>query len=164
MERTQVEALIRVANIVLRAKKDTRVFAGGWTRDTMAEAFKIIPTFSAAMGKAVFVHTAILNDITAQDIIRFGRSSSLDEEAQEEETASGVRLVITGWYDLVPNGYMYLFAEPEQLKKLLPIVCARMLGESIIKKEDEFQKYNRDPRTICQEQLLVYSCVSRVML
>lgn len=94
--------------------------AGGVTRDTMAEAMKVLPRTPRRFN----VSTVLINSVTIWDIVKFGRDEIGGELAQEmfktgftEREIMGVRYIITIKRDLVPDGTIFLFSVPKTLGK-----------------------------------------------
>jgi hypothetical protein len=94
--------------------------AGGVSRDTMAEAMKVLPRTPRHLNVA----TVLINNVTIWDIVKFGRDEIGGDLAQEmfrtgftEREIMGVRYIITIKRTLVPDGTVYLFAAPKFLGK-----------------------------------------------
>lgn len=93
---------------------------GGVTRDTMAEAMKVLPRTPSHLNPA----TILINNVTIWDIVKFGRDEIGGDLSQEmfktgftERELMGVRWIITIKRDLVPDGTIFMFAEPKFLGK-----------------------------------------------
>jgi hypothetical protein len=93
---------------------------GGVTRDTMAEAMKVLPRTPSHLNVA----TVLINNVTIWDIVKFGRDEIGGDLSQElfrtgftEREIMGVRYIITIKRDLVHDSTVYLFAEPKFLGK-----------------------------------------------
>jgi len=94
--------------------------AGGVTRDTLAEAMKVLPRSTRHLNVA----TILINNVTIWDIVKFGRDEIGGDMSQElfrtgfaEREIMGVRFIITIKRDLVPDSTIFLFAEPKFLGK-----------------------------------------------
>lgn len=117
-----VNALLLGQNVVI---PDTGVaqwvsITGGVTRDTMAEAMKVLPRTPSHLNVA----TVLINNVTIWDIVKFGRDEVGGDLSQElfrtgftEREIMGVRWIITIKRDLVPDGTIFMFAEPKFLGK-----------------------------------------------
>jgi hypothetical protein len=97
-----------------------RAIAGGITRDTLAEAMKIMPQTPNHLNPA----TVLVNNVTIWDVVKFGHDEVGGELAQElfergfaEREIMGVRWIITIKTDLVPDSTIFMFAEPKFLGK-----------------------------------------------
>jgi len=97
-----------------------KAIAGGITRDTLAEAMKIMPSTPNHLN----VSTVLVNNVTIWDIVKFGRDEVGGDLAQEllergfaERELLGVRWIVTIKRDLVPDGSIFMFAEPKFLGK-----------------------------------------------
>jgi len=97
-----------------------RSIAGGITRDTLAEAMKILPQTPNHLNPA----TALVNNVTIWDIVKFGRDETGGDLSQEllergfaERELLGIRWIVTIKRDLVPDGTVFYFAEPKFLGK-----------------------------------------------
>ncbi len=93
---------------------------GGITRDTVAEAFKVLPRTPAHLNAA----TVLINNISIWDIVKWGRdeiggdfSEELLRQGFAEREFMGARWIITIKTDLVPENVIYMFAEPKFLGK-----------------------------------------------
>ncbi len=96
------------------------VIAGGITRDTLWDGFKILPGTPSHLE----VHTVLLNNITIKEVAKFGRDEmggdlSVDvmRSGWTEREFMGVRWIITIKTDLVPNFTLYHFADPKFIGK-----------------------------------------------
>lgn len=97
-----------------------RNISGGVTRDTIAEAMKILPQTPSHLNAA----TILVNNVTIWDVVKWGRDEVGGDLAQEllqrgfaEREIMGVRWIVTIKRDLVPDGSIYMFAEPKFLGK-----------------------------------------------
>jgi hypothetical protein len=94
--------------------------AGGVTRDTIAEAMKIMPSTPNHLNTA----TVLVNNVTIWDVVKWGRDEVGGDLAQElmqngfaERELFGVRWIVTIKRDLVPDNSIFMFAEPKFLGK-----------------------------------------------
>lgn len=93
-------------------------------RDTFADATKLLPT-PTANGKLVLRnYVALMNDITARDLLKLTRDQIGGDKAQDfflngltTDTIMGVKCLFTIKADLVPTNTVYFFASPEFLGK-----------------------------------------------
>jgi hypothetical protein len=94
--------------------------AGGVTRDTLAEAMKVLPRTPSHLNVA----TILVNNVTIWEIVKFGRdemggdmSGELIRTGFAEREFLGARWIITIKRDLVPDNTIFLFAEPKFMGK-----------------------------------------------
>ena len=94
--------------------------SGGITRDTVAEAMKVLPRTPSHLNVA----TILINNVSIWDIVKWGRDEvggDLSEEILKtgfaERELLGVRWIITIKRDLVPDSTIFLFAEPKFMGK-----------------------------------------------
>lgn len=94
--------------------------SGGVTRDSIAEAMKVLPRTPSHLNVA----TILINNVTIWDIVKWGRDEvggDLSEEILKtgfaERELLGVRWIITIKRDLVADGTIFLFAEPKFMGK-----------------------------------------------
>jgi hypothetical protein len=94
--------------------------AGGVTRDTIAEAMKIMPSTPNHLNTA----TVLVNNVTIWDVVKWGRDEVGGDLSQElmtngfaERELFGVRWIVTIKRDLVPDNTIFMFAEPKFLGK-----------------------------------------------
>lgn len=94
--------------------------SGGVTRDTMAEALKILPRTSGHLNAV----TLLVNNVTIWDYVKWGRDEVGGDMSQDllrtgfaERDWFGVRFIITIKRDLVEDGEVYLFADPKFIGK-----------------------------------------------
>lgn len=98
-----------------------RSIAGGITRDTIQESFKIMPqTFSHLMSETVLV-----NNVTIHEFQKWGRDEVGGDMSQDllrngwtERRMFGKEFIITIKRDLVPDNTMFQFASPKFIGKL----------------------------------------------
>ena len=117
-----INSLLIGANVLI---PDTGVaqyitVSGGVTRDTLAEAMKVLPRTPSHLNVA----TVLINNVTIWDVVKFGRDEIGGDMAQDlfrtgfaEREIMGVRYIITIKRDLVPDGTVFLFAEPKFIGK-----------------------------------------------
>jgi len=93
---------------------------GGVTRDTIAEAMKVLPRTPRHLNIA----TVLVNNVTIWDIVKWGRDEVGGDMSQEllrtgfaERELMGVRYIITIKRDLVADSTFFLFAEPKFMGK-----------------------------------------------
>ena len=94
--------------------------SGGVTRDTIAEAFKVLPRSN----KHLNVATVLVNNVTIWDVVKQGRdevggdlSEQLYRTGFGETELLGARWIKTIKRSLVPDSTVFLFAEPKFLGK-----------------------------------------------
>jgi len=99
--------------------------SGGLTRDNLAEAFKVIKRLRVPFGPAQpdggeSKGVMLMNNVTADDIIKLDRSEAGGDLSQEmfinglpSKTIYGVKPIYTIKRDLVPDGVVYLFSSEE---------------------------------------------------
>ena len=97
-----------------------RNISGGVTRDNVAQAMKVLPQTPSHLNAA----TVLINNVTIWDVVKWGRDEVGGDLAQElltrgfaEREIMGVRFIVTIKRDLVPDGTIYMFAEPKFLGK-----------------------------------------------
>lgn len=121
-----------------------RTYAGGLVRDNWAEAKKLLlggSTYAGMEDKFVLRnHIALMNDVTAQEIIKWDRNEAggdLSEELIREglvlDKIAGVKTIYTIKKSLVPDGTVYFFAAPEFLGK-----CFYMTDWTMYMKKEAF--------------------------
>jgi len=93
---------------------------GGITRDTVAEAMKILPSTPNHLNPS----TILINNVSIWDVVKWGRdeaggdlSQDLLEKGFAEREIMGVRWIVTIKRDLVPDGSIFQYAEPKYLGK-----------------------------------------------
>jgi hypothetical protein len=93
---------------------------GGVTRDTLAEAMKVLPRTPSHLNPA----TILVNNVTIWDIVKFGRDEIGGDLSEElfrtgfaERELLGVRWIITIKRNLVADSTIFLFAEPKFMGK-----------------------------------------------
>lgn len=112
----------------ISGKIQWRQYAGGITRENLAEAMKLLPSGSTFTGfedkfKARN-YVMLMNDITAKDLLKFEhdeyggpRSQEVFEKGLVSDTIFGLKALYTIKESLVPTGTIYFFAEPDFLGK-----------------------------------------------
>lgn len=93
---------------------------GGITRDTVAEAMKILPSTPNHLNPS----TVLINNVSIWDIVKWGRDESGGDLSQDllergfaEREIMGVRWIVTIKRDLVPDSTIFQYAEPKFLGK-----------------------------------------------
>jgi hypothetical protein len=98
---------------------------GGITRETVAEAFKVIKRLQVPFGPSQpdggeSKGVMLMNTVTADDFVKMGRSEVGGDLAQDmfvnglpSKTLLGVKPIYTIKRDLVPDGVIYLFSSEE---------------------------------------------------
>lgn len=101
-----------------------RAFAGGITRETYNDALKVLPQTPMRLEVA----TTLVNSVFVKDLQKWGRDElggDLSEEVARngwaERSIFGVRTIVTIKRDLVPDGTMFMFAEPKFLGKFFTL-------------------------------------------
>lgn len=89
---------------------------GGITRDTMQDAFKVLPRTPWHLE----VHTILVNNVTIREIFKWGRDEMGGDFAQDvikngwsEQEFMNARWIITIKRDLVPDDTIFGFADPK---------------------------------------------------
>ena len=99
-------------------------FEGPLDRENFAEATKMLPRGDAE-GKGVLRNYCMLmNEVTARDLLKLERNVVGGDKAQDfflngltTDTIFGIKSLFTIKNHLVPEGYVYFFAEPDFLGK-----------------------------------------------
>lgn len=99
-------------------------FSEPLNRETFAEASKMLPSGNA-MGKYVCRnYICLMNDVTARDLLKLKRNDvggDLSEEMFRKGMVMtelmGIKMLFTIKGNLIPNNWIYFFAEPEFLGK-----------------------------------------------
>ena len=93
---------------------------GGITRDTLQDAFKILPRTISRLETG----RVLLNNLTIREIMKFGREEMGGDFSQDvfkngwsEQNFMNANWIITIKQNLVPNDSMYLFADPKFMGK-----------------------------------------------
>ena len=94
--------------------------SGGITRDTVVDAFKIMPRTPSHLE----VHTVLINNVTIREITKWGRdemggdfSQDLVKNGWSEQEFMNARWIITIKRDLVPDDSIYMFSDPKFIGK-----------------------------------------------
>jgi hypothetical protein len=94
--------------------------AGGITRDTLQDAFKVMPKTPWHLE----VHTVLINNVTIREIFKWGRDEMGGDFAQDivkngwsEQEFMNARWIITIKRDLVPDDTIYGFSDPKFIGK-----------------------------------------------
>lgn len=94
--------------------------SGGVSRDSLWDAFKIMPQTPSNLE----VHTCVVNNITIKEFAKFQRSEmggNLSEDIMRngwsQENFMGVRWIVTIKRNIVGNNHLYMFADPKFLGK-----------------------------------------------
>lgn len=106
--------------------------SGGVTRENLFEALKTLPRTSRHLNVA----TVLINNVTIFDIAKFTRnevggdlSENMFRTGFTEEKLLGVRFIITIKRDLVPDGTIFLFADPKFMGKFYVLEDTTMFIE-----------------------------------
>ena len=96
----------------------------GLTRESFAEAKKLLPRGNTNGKFRLRNYICLMNDVTAQDWLKLTRNEVGGDLAEEffkngltTDTFLGVKSIFTIKSDLVPDNYVYFFAAPEFLGK-----------------------------------------------
>jgi hypothetical protein len=117
-----LNSLLLGANVVIPSTGVAQyvTISGGITRDTLAEAMKVLPRTPSHLNVA----TVLINNVSIWDIVKWGRDEVGGDMSQEllrtgfaEREIMGVRMIITIKRDLVPDSTIFLFAEPKFMGK-----------------------------------------------
>jgi hypothetical protein len=99
-------------------------FTDGLSRESFAEAKKLLPRGNAQGKFRLRNYICLMNDVTAQDWLKLDRNEVGGDLAQDffkngltTDTFLGVKTIFTIKSDLVPDNYVYFFAAPEFLGK-----------------------------------------------
>jgi hypothetical protein len=97
---------------------------GGITRETWADAMKVLPRTPMHLE----VSTVLINNVTIKDVYKWGRDEIGGDLAEEilqngfaERNLMGCRILITIKTDLVEENTIYLFSEPMKLGKFFTL-------------------------------------------
>lgn len=109
---------------IVTGKKQLMDFYDGLNRETFAEAKKMLPEGNAQGRFNLRNYCCLMNDVTAQDLLKLNRDEVGGDLAQDMfkngltmDTLMGVKCLFTIKSALVPNNYVYFFAAPEFLGK-----------------------------------------------
>jgi len=93
---------------------------GGITRDTLQDAFKILPRTISRLE----VGTCLINNLTIRELMKFGREDMGGDFSQDvfkngwsEQSFMNARWIISIKQDLVPTDSIFMFADPKFLGK-----------------------------------------------
>jgi hypothetical protein len=93
---------------------------GGITRDTLEDAFKILPRTISRLETG----TVLVNNLTIREILKFGREEMGGDKSQDlfvngwsDSKFMNANWIISIKHDLVPTDSMYLFADPKFMGK-----------------------------------------------
>ena len=94
------------------------------TRDTFAEATKMLPRGNEQGKFVTRNYCCLMNEITARDLLKLNRNIVGGDKAQDfflngltTDTFMGIKMLFTIKNHLVPDGWVYFFAEPDFLGK-----------------------------------------------
>lgn len=97
-------------------------FTGGINRETWTEATKLLPRPNADGKFVTRNYIALMNDVTARDLLKLNRIEVGGDLAQKNwveglttDTIEGIKIVTTIKSKIVPENYVYFFAEPSFL-------------------------------------------------
>jgi hypothetical protein len=97
-----------------------QTISGGITRDTLQDAFKIMPRTPSHLE----VHTVLINNVTIREVMKWGRdemggdfSQDLVKNGWSEQEFMNARWIITIKRDLVPDDSIYMFSDPKFIGK-----------------------------------------------
>lgn len=97
-----------------------QTIAGGITRDTMQDAFKVMPSTPFHLE----THTVLINNVTIRELLKWGRDEVGGDFSQEllkngwsETEFMNARWIITIKRDLVPDNSIFMFADPKFIGK-----------------------------------------------
>jgi hypothetical protein len=97
-----------------------QTISGGITRDTLQDAFKIMPRTPSHLE----VHTVLINNVTIREVMKWGRdemggdfSQDLVKNGWSEQEFMNARWIITIKRDLVPDDSVYMFSDPKFIGK-----------------------------------------------
>ena len=108
----------------LSGKVQWRDFTDPLNRETFAEASKMLPSGNE-FGKYVCRnYICLMNDVTARDLLKLSRNDVGGDLSQEMfqkgmvmTELMGIKMLFTIKGNLIPNNWIYFFAEPEFLGK-----------------------------------------------
>lgn len=94
--------------------------SGGITRETMQEAFKVMPRTPSHLE----VHTVLINNVTIREVMKWGRdemggdfSQDLVKNGWSEQEFMNARWIISIKRDLIPDDHIYMFSDPKFIGK-----------------------------------------------
>jgi hypothetical protein len=114
---------------VLTGKIQWRTFAGGISRENVAESLKMLPSGSTTAGFEnkfrLRNYVMLMNDLTAKEFVKHRRDEAGGDVSDEMyrngvvlDTIMGVKVIYTIKGGLVPDNTIYYFAAPEFLGKI----------------------------------------------
>ena len=105
-------------------KVQWREFAGALDRNTFADALTMLPKGTKEGKSRLRNYCALMNEVTATQILKLNRNAVGGDKSQDfflngltTDTIMGVKCLFTIKDDLVPDNYVYFFAEPSFLGK-----------------------------------------------
>jgi hypothetical protein len=119
---TAVNSALVAADTVVPASgvPQWQTVAGGITRDTLQDAFKIMPKTPWHLE----VHTVLINNVSIREIFKWGRDEMGGDFAQDivkngwsEQEFMNARWIITIKRDLVPDDTIFMFSDPKFIGK-----------------------------------------------
>ncbi len=119
---TAVNSALVGADTVVPASGVTQwqTISGGITRDTLQEAFKILPKTPWHLE----VHTVLINNVSIREIFKWGRdemggdfSQDIVKNGWSETEFMNATWIITIKRDLVPDDSLYMFSHPKFIGK-----------------------------------------------
>ncbi len=103
--------------------------AGGITRDTLQDAFKVLPKTPWHLE----AHTVLINNVTIREIFKWGRDEMGGDFAQDvvkngwtEQEFMNARWIVTIKRDLVDDDTIYMFADPKFMGKSYELEATSM--------------------------------------
>ncbi len=94
--------------------------AGGITRDTLQDAFKIMPKTPWHLE----THTVLINNVTIREIFKWGRDEMGGDFAQDvvkngwsEQEFMNARWIVSIKRDLIPDDSIFMFSDPKFIGK-----------------------------------------------
>ena len=97
-----------------------QTISGGITRDTLQDAFKIMPRTPSHLE----VHTCLINNVTIREVMKWGRdemggdfSQDLVKNGWSEQEFMNARWIITIKRDLIPDDSIYMYSDPKFIGK-----------------------------------------------
>lgn len=108
----------------LSGKVQWRDFPGPLDRSSFAEASKMLPSGNKKGKHVLRNYICLMNDVTARDLLKLKRndvggdlSQRMFENGMVMTELMGIKMLFTIKGNLVPNNWIYFFAEPEFLGK-----------------------------------------------
>lgn len=110
--------------------------SGGITRDTMQDAFKVMPKTPWH----IEVHTVLINNVTIREIFKWGRDEMGGDFAQDivkngwsEETFMNARWIVTIKRELIPDDTIFGFGDPKFIGKYFMLEDTTMKIDVVVK-------------------------------